>query len=72
MFVGCMVMARSQTALISLALLPVVAACTRIARLSGVTRMWAIYALAIGAITIAAALMLNLDAIIGIIGRDIR
>jgi exopolysaccharide production protein ExoQ len=68
---GLIVMARSQTALLSVLMLPAVGACTCIARLPGVARMWAVYALAIGVIAIATTVTLNPDGVMAVVDRDV-
>jgi exopolysaccharide production protein ExoQ len=70
-FLGCIVMAKSDTSLLSVAILPAVIAFTLIARLSRVARIWAAYAFVMAAIASAATVALNLDAVMAFIDRDV-
>jgi exopolysaccharide production protein ExoQ len=70
-FLGCLAMARSQTAMLSVAMLPVVGVCTGVVRLSSVSRIWAVYLLVIGALAIVAIVTLNLDVALAFIDRDV-
>jgi exopolysaccharide production protein ExoQ len=71
LFLGCIVMAKSDTSLLSVAILPAVIAFTLIGRLSRVARIWAVYLFAIAAILSAVMVVINLNAIMAFIDRDV-
>ena len=67
---GVLLMARSQTALLSVFAIPLLSLMTRASSLSPVARLWAFYGMAVAAIGIAALFTLDSIDIMGVIGRD--
>ena len=74
MFLLCLFvigMARSQTAMLSVVAIPLVILAARITRLPGLTRIWALYGLAVIVTVIAVLLAIWLEDFMTFLGRDV-